>query len=244
MTDIFKNSLKLIDETLSNMYLKEDEEERFVSIANQDSSFNPSNPGSNFYTNHDELDADKEEEKRELTDEVMDKIKQSLKVSDELQSILNRIKKINDDIDTNKWKINEEDNTAILRSKNARIFKQNENLCLSHNGKIEIFKSVAELHDWLKKNNYPLPEGIVLHESTMTEENINRTAGWQEIKDLVDQNEKLQKELDDKNRFLLSRTRKFKREISDEEKRFLDKNPKKDITDEDISNQIKDEIET
>ena len=168
MNNTFENSIKLMDETLNKMYLKEDED-RFVSINSKENNFDASNPGSNVYSNNTELDVDKQEEKNKLTSQAIEKIKQSLKVSDELQSLLNRIKKINDDTDFNEWKVNEEDNTAILRNKNARIFKQNENLCLSHNGKIEIFKSVEELHDWLKRNNYPLPKGIVLHESILIE---------------------------------------------------------------------------
>ncbi len=170
MTDIFENSIALMNETLNKMCLTEDDKDRFVSINTKDDNFDASNPGNNVYTNNNELDIDKEEEKSKLTSQAIEKIKQSLKVSDELQSLLNRIKKINDDVDFNEWKVNEEDNTAILRNKNARIFKQNNNLCLSHNGEIEIFKSVAELHDWLKKNNYPLPKGIVLHESVLSED--------------------------------------------------------------------------
>lgn len=170
MTDIFENSIALMNETLNKMCLTEDDKDRFVSINTKDNNFDASNPGNNVYTNYNELDVDKEEEKSKLTSQAIEKIKQSLKVSDELQSLLNRIKKINDDVDFNEWKVNEEDNTAILRNKNARIFKQNNNLCLSHDGEIEIFKSVAELHDWLKKNNYPLPKGIVLHESVLNED--------------------------------------------------------------------------
>ena len=39
-------------------------------------------------------------------------------------------------------------------------------MCLSYNGKIQIFKSVDELHNWLKENNFPLPKDIKLHEGT------------------------------------------------------------------------------
>ena len=51
------------------------------------------------------------------------------------------------------------------------IFKQNNNLCVSHNGKIELFHSVTELRKWLSDNHYPLPDdSIVIHESVELEE--------------------------------------------------------------------------
>lgn len=120
----------------------------------------------------DEEDNKKVEEiknkKKQLKDLVIDKIKQTLDVSDELQAILNDIDKLNKEDHSKEWVVNKEDNTATLNDKNMRIFKQNEKLCLSHNGKIEIFDSVEELHDWLIKNNVKLPEGIAIHESTET----------------------------------------------------------------------------
>ena len=169
MTNIFKNALTLMNETLEKITLKEDDNDKFVSIKDQEDDFDETRINANIYDDNAELDIDKEQEKNKLTSQAIEKIKQNLKVSDELQSILNRIKKLNDDISTNRWEINEEDNTAILKNKNARIFKQNNNLCLSHNGIVEIFKSVPELHEWLKKNNYPLPYNITLHESTLAE---------------------------------------------------------------------------
>lgn len=164
MTNIFKNAESLMSETLNKIILKEDED-KFVSVIDQKDTFDSSKLNANIYDDTNTLDPDKEEEKNKLTSQAIEKIKQNLKVSDELQSILNRIDKLNKDVKANDWQVNEEKNTAILRSKNARIFKQNDNLCLSHNGKIELFKSVKELHDWLKKNNYPLPKNIKLHES-------------------------------------------------------------------------------
>lgn len=170
MSNIFKNALTLMNETLEKIALKEDDNDKFVSIKDQEDDFDETRLNANIYDDNAELDVDKEQEKNKLTSQAIEKIKQNLKVSDELQSILNRIKKLNDDISTNRWEINEEDNTAILKNKNARIFKQNDNLCLSHNGIVEIFKSVPELHEWLKKNNYPLPYNITLHESTLVED--------------------------------------------------------------------------
>ena len=170
MTDIFKKAKMLMNEALNKVIFKE-EDEKFVSVAQQNDAFDASKMNANLYNDPKNLDPDKETEKNKLTSQVIEKIKQNLKVSDELQSILNRIDKLNKEIDSNDWQINEEDNTAILRNKNARIFKQNENLCLSHNGIVEIFKSVPELHEWLKKNNYPLPKNIKLHESVLFEDN-------------------------------------------------------------------------
>ena len=170
MTGIFEKAKMLMNEALDKVILKE-EDEKFVSVAQQNDAFDASKMNANLYDDPKSLDPDKETEKNKLTSQAIEKIKQNLKVSDELQSILNRIDKLNKEIDSNDWQINEEDNTAILRNKNARIFKQNENLCLSHNGIIEIFKSVPELHEWLKKNNYPLPKNIKLHESVLFEDN-------------------------------------------------------------------------
>ena len=106
-----------------------------------------------------------EEEKGRLTAKILQKIKQSLEVSDEVQSLLNEIYKLNKNIDANTWELNTKENTAYLPSKNAQIFKQNNFLCLSYNNKIELFKSVHELHDFLKKHNLPLPKNIKLHEA-------------------------------------------------------------------------------
>lgn len=106
-----------------------------------------------------------QQEKAALTAKAMEKVKQSLEVSDELQSILNQIDKINKDVNANKWTLNDKNNTAYLPSKNAQIFKQNNYLCLSYNDKVELFKTVGELHDFLRKNNMPLPQNIKLHEA-------------------------------------------------------------------------------
>ena len=111
-----------------------------------------------------------QQEKAALTAKAMEKVKQSLEVSDELQSILNEIDKINKDVNANRWQLNDKDNTAYLPSKNAQIFKQNNYLCLSYNDKVELFQSVSELHDFLRKHNIPLPQNIKLHEAVLKEE--------------------------------------------------------------------------
>ena len=139
-------------------------------ISSNEKNFDPSKINSNILVDKDEQSEDIIEKKNELTTKAIDKIKQTLDVSDELQSILNEIDRLNKDTDYNTWKVNEQQNTANLKSKNAYIFLQNDNICLSHDNQIEIFKSVNELHDWLKKHNYPLPKDIKLHESILNED--------------------------------------------------------------------------
>ena len=167
MSNFREKLTEIVNKTLSSLTEAEDD---YVSVASITNTFDP-NKNINIYDDeNDGLSKDENAEKSKLTKKALDKIKQSLKVTDELQSILNRISKINKNTDYNEWKVNEEDNTAILRNKNAYIFKQNDNLCLSHDNKVEIFKSVPELHKWLCDNNYPLPHNIKLHESVITED--------------------------------------------------------------------------
>lgn len=158
-----KMSIEQSIKVIKNPFMEADG--NFTSVIQTNSSFNPSDINSNIMVNEEPLE-DKSEEKAELVKKATQTIKQTLDVTDELQSLLNRIKKLNAENNADDWKINEEGNTAILKNKNARIFKQNENICLSHNGEVEIFKTVQELHDWLKKNNYPMPKNIKLHEAT------------------------------------------------------------------------------
>lgn len=157
-------------------------EGNFTSIVKSANSFDPSKPDLDMF--NDENTETKNEDKDKLTRLAIDKITQSLEVSDELQSILNQIKKINSENGSGEWKINEEGNTATLRNKNARIFKQNNNICLSYNDKVELFKSVPELHAWLKSHNMPLPEGIQLHETVNGKKigfNIKSDSPWYNI---------------------------------------------------------------
>lgn len=138
----------------------------FTSVISTKDNFDPTKVSSNVLVQaEDEKNKDLVDEKNKLVSQATDKIKKSLEVGDELQSILNQIKKLNQEDGYNEWKLNEKGNTAELKGKNAKIFKQNNNLCLSYNDKVEIFKSVAELHQWLKDNNFPLPKNIQIHES-------------------------------------------------------------------------------
>ena len=116
-----------------------------------------------------DLSAEQAALKQDLTQDVLAKIKDSLKLGIEVQNILNEIDKLNNANDKSEWIVNEDQNTAILRSKDARIFKQNNYICLSHEGEVELFKTVPELHAWLKEHNYPLPKHIKIHEASVEE---------------------------------------------------------------------------
>ena len=132
-------------------------DDSFSSVIQTDKAFNPSKINSNvLIDDNDGLDTKQLEKKNKLKSLVLTKIKQSLEISDDLQAILREIDNINNDVNLNNWELNEEDNTATLKSRNASIFLQNNSICLSHDGEIEIFENVDELHNWLKKNNYPL----------------------------------------------------------------------------------------
>lgn len=148
-------------------------DDSFSSVIQTDKAFNPSKINSNvLIDDNDGLDTKQLEKKNKLKSLVLTKIKQSLEISDDLQAILREIDNINNDVNLNNWELNEEDNTATLKSRNASIFLQNNSICLSHNGEIEIFENVDELHNWLKKNNYPLPRDIKLKENVNTSNNL------------------------------------------------------------------------
>lgn len=118
-----------------------------------------------------------------------------MKLNKEVQDILDEIREINNQNDYNTWVVNDEGNTATLASRNAKIFKQNMNLCLSHDNDIEIFKSVKELHDWLRNHNYPMPKNIQLHESIkLTESLSNQFSG---LRDYLDSFKKTESSLDE-----------------------------------------------
>jgi hypothetical protein len=142
--------------------LKEDSQ--FVSVLSTDDSFD-SDILANDNVEVKEISTEKQQEKNKLTNEIIDKLNDTLKANKEIYNLLDKVKDINNSDDTNKWISNEENNTAILKKHNANIFIQNNNICLSHDGQIEIFKSVSELHDWLKANDYPIPHAIKLHEA-------------------------------------------------------------------------------
>lgn len=119
-----------------------------------------------------DLTKEQQEKKTDLTQKIFDMLNDTLQANKEIYHLLNQVREINNQDKNKEWIKNEEDNTAILNYKNARIFIQNNNICLSHDGKIEIFKSVPELHRWLKTNNYPLPKNIQLHEN-LKEANVD-----------------------------------------------------------------------
>lgn len=146
---------------------------KFTSIMNTKEDFNPNDLGSAFETQ--EQSEEQKETKEQLLNKAKDALKQTLTNSEELNSILKKIQDLAKEDNYNTWEVNKEHNTATLKSKNAMIFKQNNNLCLSHNGKIELFHSVNELHDWLKEKGYPLPgKDIVIHESVQVKETEER----------------------------------------------------------------------
>ena len=147
---------------------------KFTSILNTKDEFNPNDISSVFETEEVENEEQKET-KEQLLNKAKDALKQTLTNSKELNSILQKIQDLSKETGFNTWELNKEKNTASLKSKNATIFKQNNNLCLSHNGKIELFKSVPELHKWLKEKGYPLPgNDIVIHESVEVKEEEDR----------------------------------------------------------------------
>ena len=176
MEKVFKvrsSSLSLLNEALQKATLNDtvknftpvivEADGKFSSIIKTASEFDPSDFGNTIET--EEQSIENKETKEQLLNQAKDALKQTLSNSKELEDILNKIKNLSNDDDYNKWKVNEEGNTATLKSRNSYIFKQNNNLCLSHNGKIELFHSVQELHDWLTENGYPLPGDICIHES-------------------------------------------------------------------------------
>lgn len=150
---------------------------KFSSVLNTNDDFDLSSLGSNIESTEVSAEENSEQEVNETKTQLLNKAKnamnKSLEASNEFQQILAKIKKLSQTTDFDTWVVNKEGNTASLKSKKANIFKQNNNLCLSHEGKIELFKSVPELHNWLKQNNYPLPKNIEIHESTELKENFD-----------------------------------------------------------------------
>lgn len=159
---------------------------KFSSIVNTTNDIDLSTLGSNITT---EEQPEKTETKQQLLNQFADVVNQNLEYSQKLQTILKKIKELSKDTDSNKWVVNKQGNTATLADKNAYIFKQNNNLCLSHSGKVELFKSVQELRNWLEKYGYPLPdENIVIHESIKEDTNNSISRNWYDL--FVSNNEK------------------------------------------------------
>jgi len=132
--------------------------------------------------------------KEELISKAIEKIKDSIDVASDLEDIIQSI--IGKDNVCNKWKVNDDHNDVYLQSKDAHIFQQNDNILLSHNGKIELFKTVPELHEWLKKNNWPLPPAIEIHESKeiLTETSLSTICNaWNALVDFANGKTKIEK---------------------------------------------------
>ena len=177
---IKSTSLNLLNEALQKLKLNDkvtdftpvivEADGKFTSIVNGKEEFNPNDVSSTFETEEVENEEQKET-KEQLLNKAKDALKQTLTNSKELNDILQKIQDLSKETGYNTWELNKEKNTATLKSKNAAIFKQDNNLCLSHSGKIEIFHSVAELRNWLKEKGYPLPgSDIVIHESVEIKE--------------------------------------------------------------------------
>lgn len=147
---------------------------KFTSVIKTDNDLDLSSLSNEIDTEEEET-VEKSDTKEQLLNKATDALKQTLTYSKNLEDVLKKLKKLSTEDDSyNEWVVNEPGNTASLKSKNAYIFKQNNNLCLSHNGKVEIFKTVSELRKWLKDNKYPLPkEDTIIKESkeTLTETN-------------------------------------------------------------------------
>ena len=114
------------------------------------------------------VDVEKKEEpqtKEELMAQAVEKFKNATDVMAEFDELIKKINQTDEDV-SNVWEVNEEGNDVFLQSKDAHIFQQNGNILLSHDGIVEIFKTVPELHAWLKEHNYPLPPAVEIHEST------------------------------------------------------------------------------
>jgi len=149
-----------------------------ISIVEDDSSFTQPSIDSdgNFYTdikaksepkisNSAEISKLGEENKEDLVAKAVAKLRQSIDIASDLDDIINEIIGY-DNKQSNSWILNKDHCDLYLAKKNAHIFKQNNNLCLSHNGKIEIFKSVEEMKKYLKDNDFPDVPAVKLYEST------------------------------------------------------------------------------
>ena len=141
---------------------------KFTSVVKTENDFDPSVLGANIDTEENdesEEDIKKKETREQLLNKAKDALKQTVDSSSDLKDILKKIEDLSKS-DDNEWQLNKEHNTASLPARDTYIFKQNNNLCVSHKGKIELFHSVEELRKWLSDNHYPLPDdSIVIHES-------------------------------------------------------------------------------
>lgn len=148
-----------------------------ISIVEDDSSYTQPSMDSdgNFYTdvktrsepkvnNSAEVEKLDSESKEDLVAKAVVKLKQSIDIASDLDDIINEIIGY-DNKKSNSWVLNKDHCDLYLAKKNAHIFKQNNNLCLSHNGKIEVFKSIEEMKKYLKDNDFPDVPAVKLYES-------------------------------------------------------------------------------
>lgn len=148
-----------------------------ISIVEDDSSYTQPSMDSdgNFYTDvktnsepkvGDGAEVSKlgKESKEDLVAKAVAKLRQSIDIASDLDDIINEIIGY-DNKQSNSWILNKDHCDLYLAKKNAHIFKQNNNLCLSHNGKIEVFKSVEELKKYLRDNEFPDVPAVKLYES-------------------------------------------------------------------------------
>ena len=181
------NSLNTLIETIQSLILKEnvsvlkspllEANGEFTSVVQTKDDFDPSQISSNVFADEEKNEESEEDaaKKTDLLNKAKDEIKKSLDTSENLKDILKQIQDLNKEDDGLRWVKNEEDNTARLNNKDAQIFIQNNRICLSYNNKVHLFNSVEELHDYLKKHGMPLPKGIKLHESTLTEDEVSNS---------------------------------------------------------------------
>ena len=181
------NSLNTLIETIQSLILKEnvsvlkspllEANGEFTSVVQTKDDFDPSQISSNVFADEEKNEESEEDAatKTDLLNKAKDEIKKSLDTSENLKDILKQIQDLNKEDDGLRWVKNEEDNTARLNNKDAQIFIQNNRICLSYNNKVHLFDSVEELHDYLKKHGMPLPKGIKLHESTLTEDEVSNS---------------------------------------------------------------------
>ena len=161
--------LPIITEALKKMSIMEDDFSATPPKMNQNGEFE-----SNITTSQDNVeipgaDVEKQEEpktREELISMATEKLKASIDIASELDEIISQIRTLSEEEpQSNEWVANEDANDVYLASKDAHIFVQNDNILLSHDGHVEVFHSVQELHQWLKENNYPLPPAVEIHES-------------------------------------------------------------------------------
>lgn len=111
--------------------------------------------------------ASPEEEKAQIEADFKNSIKDLLDVADSINAILQRSadyqnnykEELSDD-----WVMSTNNNDICIPKRNTHLFRQNKNICLSHDNEIEIFNNVTELKAYLKKNEYPELTDEMMHE--------------------------------------------------------------------------------